>query len=430
MENRYRYVKKYEIKLKIQFLILFFLYVFSIIAKADTYNIWPTTGNVNDTLFHFEVSTTTAVPDTHYVGMSWNGGSSVKLSGTGKDWFLSTKVPIAGTYEVKFHLHKNDGTKVGDLSWIGSFSVAPQITQQAPTVSIENASASVEQGSTFTVRVRADDQDSNLRDIRIIWGDNDSESFANISGGSATLNGSHIYSFPGTYYWHVVVYDDTAKSTTTSAQTVIVTAPESKHNIVVSSITPTTASIDKPTIFTVAGSGLVDGMEFILPGCEGVNIEYGDQGDSTVRYFLCTYRGGPGSSEVKIRDGESGEQIARGFFVEFRDDLNRDCAATISSDLSVLHIPFIQFRSDNLNLSFSADLHLSHDLQFELDRHSSASVDPFDFIGCEPAILGDTFNVYIPDLRYNGLKLTGFLKYIGNNNNKAIFEAKGAFKGE
>jgi hypothetical protein len=55
---------------------------------------------------------------------------------------------------------------------------------------------------------------------------------------------------------------------------------------VVSSISPITATLNEPTIFTVTGSNLVDGMRFTLDGCSGDEVI--GSGTSSMRKFTCT----------------------------------------------------------------------------------------------------------------------------------------------
>ncbi|MEQ1638173.1 MAG: IPT/TIG domain-containing protein [Methylococcales bacterium] len=140
--------KHHQLFLKL--LLLFCISAFSTLARADTFSVSPTTGYINDTVFNFNVSITNGVPAGYYIGMSLNGSGSARLPGSGKNWSYSTKSSNTGTFNVKYHLHKDDGTKVGDLSWSGSFSVsAPPPAPTVSSVSPTSATAGIK--TTFTV---------------------------------------------------------------------------------------------------------------------------------------------------------------------------------------------------------------------------------------------------------------------------------------
>ncbi len=133
--------KDFQIKL-VKYLVLLFLFSLSNLASADSFKVWPSTGYINETRYHFEVTTTNPVPSGYYIKVSLNAGSTVRLSGSLKDWFLSTKSSKTGVFNVKYHLYQEDGTKdgkwIGDLSWSGSFSVTNRLPGFSSGVAISD----------------------------------------------------------------------------------------------------------------------------------------------------------------------------------------------------------------------------------------------------------------------------------------------------
>lgn len=72
---------------------------------------------------------------------------------------------------------------------------------------------------------------------------------------------------------------------------------------VVTSITPATAVLDRPTDFEVLGTDLNDGMNFKLEGCAGVAEAGG--GTKTRRIFSCTPSGTAGSRTLQLYSSAS-----------------------------------------------------------------------------------------------------------------------------
>lgn len=201
------------------------------------------------------------------------------------------------------------------------------------------------------------------------------------------------------------------------------------------SIIPKIAIIGKPTIFTIQGENLVDGMDFSITNCNGSSIEIGS-GTSTERHFLCTPlkrgEGSPNQVEIEAKkEGTDVTQISNNFTIEYRDTLLRSCEATLSVDTFVLNIPYILFDSGQDRLSFSARFSHIGNENFELETYASEVVDPLDFIGCEPAIMNKSYHISIPKMKFGENSLFGRLKFIGKSNDgKLIFNGSGEFSYE
>jgi len=129
----------------------------------------------------------TGVPELHEVG--WRARQM--SNSNSNDWSLELQVPVTGVFNVKYHLHQDDGTKVADFSWNGSFSVIEPIpsTPSPPSAS----------DGTYTDKVR------------VSWSAvSGATSYQVYRSTSSSTNGSLINSLASTSY------DDTGASAGTS----------------------------------------------------------------------------------------------------------------------------------------------------------------------------------------------------------------------
>jgi len=86
--------------------------------------------------------------------------------------------------------------------------------------------------------------------------------------------------------------------------------------IVIRDISPLVTTIGSPTIFTITGEDLPDGLGFTVGDCEHSNTELED-GTSTQRQFICTQYGEPGIKRGLVKD-EPGGIVLHEFEVEAR----------------------------------------------------------------------------------------------------------------
>lgn len=81
--------------------------------------------------------------------------------------------------------------------------------------------------------------------------------------------------------------------------------------LTVSSVTPSTAVLDTPTIFQVSGYQLPSGLGFTLGDCTPADSEVFDATTSdTLRKFRCTPRGSPGLKYGRVKSSPTGATLA------------------------------------------------------------------------------------------------------------------------
>lgn len=79
---------------------------------------------------------------------------------------------------------------------------------------------------------------------------------------------------------------------------------------VIKSVTPETVKLGEPTLFTVRGEGLVNGMGFALEDCDPSSSEQSGAGDPTqVRYFECTPQGKDGNKHGVVKTAAGGTSL-------------------------------------------------------------------------------------------------------------------------
>jgi len=76
----------------------------------------------------------------------------------------------------------------------------------------------------------------------------------------------------------------------------------------IESISPLVTTIGSPTVFTVKGQNLPDGLGFTVGDCEHSNYETGE-GSSTQRQFLCTQFGDSGKKRGLVKTAPGGEVL-------------------------------------------------------------------------------------------------------------------------
>ncbi|MCU7880013.1 MAG: hypothetical protein KZQ66_03605 [Candidatus Thiodiazotropha sp. (ex Lucinoma aequizonata)] len=122
---------------------------------------------------------------------------------------------------------------VGSYSSSKGFTVTEPASQSAPTLSLVSTPASqITLGTSYSIQLSANDNDANLKNLEINWGDSPTEtpdSF-NLSGSSSSQNYSHTYSSTGTYTWTAVAKDHTGRVSSTVSRAVTVNAEEVTTN--------------------------------------------------------------------------------------------------------------------------------------------------------------------------------------------------------
>lgn len=115
-------------------------------------------------------------------------------------------------------------------------------TPYAPTLTISNAQSTAEVGTEYCVTLRAEDQNDNLRNLFINWGDDPNEvpdSFTYPSNsGNYQKEMCHTYAQKGNFTWRAEVHDHTNRS---DAKSFSVVVDVNHPDIVATNVTPTSA---------------------------------------------------------------------------------------------------------------------------------------------------------------------------------------------
>ena len=101
----------------------------------------------------------------------------------------------------------------------------------------------------------------------------------------------------------------------------------------VSNITPTTATLNQLTQFTVTGANLTSGMGFTIENCEYPNIEVGT-GSTTARTFECTPQGTTGVKKATVKTAPGGTTL-----YSFSVNVADLAIAQASNDANKLRVP-------------------------------------------------------------------------------------------
>ncbi len=183
----------------------------------------------------------------------------------------------------------------GGYAWVGPIKVS-QITQTPPHVtSVRPSTATLNQQTTFTIR------GSNLTSGMGFWIDQ-CEDVREIAGGSSSQRRfscmpSHS---AGRKSGEV---KDRPNGRRLLSFSVNVEAPAPS----VTSVRPSTATLNQQTTFTIRGSNLTSGMGFWIDQCEGVREISG--GSSSRRQFSCTPSHSTGRKSGKIKDRPEGTKL-------------------------------------------------------------------------------------------------------------------------
>jgi len=176
-------------------------------------------------------------------------------------------------------------------------SFAVDVVTEPRVIDLQPLAATLDQATTFTVT------GSGLLEDMAFWIAN-CENVEAVAGGTATQR-----QFRCTPRWQTGIQDGSLKLTEKgselwSFQVEVMGEPD------ITGVSPTTATIDEPTTFMVAGSDLPEGLDFELSYCEEP-VEL--PGSNTERFFRCTPRE-VGSLDGTIRT--AGGELLDTFTVE------------------------------------------------------------------------------------------------------------------
>jgi hypothetical protein len=217
----------------------------------------------------FKANLSKSVPNGYSIKLLIDGASEKTMNCSGSTCTYSNTINTVGTNrKYTVYVKYNGSTK---KTKYGYYDVKQkQETQYKPTISISSASSSVTQGSNYQIKLSLKDQNSDLKNVQVNWGDGSSNSVVELSGGSSTEYISHIYNKTGSFTWNATVYDHTSRSNSKSKSVSVSEKPDEPTSDVVN-VTPKYGySGDTFKFYTNLKGNLPSGYE--------VKIEIGDGG--------------------------------------------------------------------------------------------------------------------------------------------------------
>ena len=149
----------------------------------------------------FSASLSATLPTGYSVKINYGNGL-VKMNGSGTSFNLTATPPSSAAY--KIGIYDSNNALKGALS-TGNFSVTQPIISHSPTLKLISNDATITVGATYTVKLAAHDEDGNLTQIAINWGDG-ADDFQTASN-DVTLTFSHSYTAAGSFGWSATAYD-------------------------------------------------------------------------------------------------------------------------------------------------------------------------------------------------------------------------------
>ncbi|MDD5755609.1 MAG: DUF1566 domain-containing protein, partial [Methylococcales bacterium] len=214
-----------------------------------------------------------AVPTGYAVKVDYGNGL-VAMAGSSPDYSVTITPVKSSNYTVGIYDSKNvlKSNKV-----TGNFEVtAPIPTNVAPVLSLNSNVDKISKvgvNNTYTIELSATDDNGDLRQITVDWGDNSSDS-ANVNDGEK-LSLAHIYVTAGISTWTATAYDygDLSSNIITQAVTVeapVITPPTSTTPTTTPTTVPTTPVVatppEPPRYFEIAEDGTELPDQAILMG--------------------------------------------------------------------------------------------------------------------------------------------------------------------
>jgi hypothetical protein len=185
----------------------------------------------------FKAYLSKSLPSGYSATLLIDGASETSMSCSSTTCQFSRKVDTVDTNrKYTVYIKQNNVTK---SSKVGSYDVkAPAETQYAPSVTIISAGSSVVESQNYQIQLSLRDQNSNLKNVQVNWGDGTSNTVVELSGGNSSKSINHTYSNAGSYTWGATVHDHTGKKSS-AQKTVSVTSNAPTINSVTTSPSPT-----------------------------------------------------------------------------------------------------------------------------------------------------------------------------------------------
>ena len=235
------------------------------LPSISTVSVNPTSAVAGST-FTFSASLSDSLPSEYGVTVDFGAGYQT-MSGSGTHYSKSDVANTTGSRSYTVKVVDNNGAAVSSKS--GSYYVENLPDPHPPTLSLNGSpDAIISEGVSYTISLIARDQDSNLKNIEINWGDSGSvpDSFS-VAGGSESVVRSHSYTVPGTYRWSAVVRDHTSLASNSVSKSVTVNS--TIPTVDIPSVSPTSAV--SGSLFTISAT-----LSNNLPSGYKVYANFGD----------------------------------------------------------------------------------------------------------------------------------------------------------
>jgi hypothetical protein len=186
------------------------------VPSVSTLNASPASVTQGETVT-FSTTLSADLPTGYTVKINYGNGL-VKMNGSGKSFTLvatpsnSASYSI-GVYDSKGVLKSNQLTSNFEIT-------APKPVNVAPTLSFVSGDTKATTGISYTVKLKASDNDGNLSQTVIDWGDGYSDSQT-----GATPTFSHTFTTAGSFAWNAIAYDTNDTASSTIFKTVAVSKP-------------------------------------------------------------------------------------------------------------------------------------------------------------------------------------------------------------
>ena len=196
------------------------------------------------------------------------GAGYKNMSGSGALYseYASAVNSVGQNRTIRARLRDDTGSIRDEAS--GTYDVTePVATQYAPNLSLTSSTgAQIEVGTTYCVTLRATDQNDNLRNIQVNWGDGVLSDPYSYSAGSGDVTREFCHEYAaGTKNWSATVHDHSNKTDTVAGSVVVV------------EVSPTITSVYSSPGSAVAGSAFTfyARLDRALPGGWNLSVDFG-----------------------------------------------------------------------------------------------------------------------------------------------------------
>lgn len=228
----------------------------------------PTSAESGST-FTFYANLSGSLPSSYSMQVDFGAGYKTMSNSSGNTYSYSDLANSVGSNRT-FTVRMRDASNSIVESRSGTYTVteSPE-TQYSPNLTISSASSSATQGSQYCISLNATDQNNNLKNLFVNWGDDpnnvpDAYSYNSYTG-SYTKQMCHTFSQSGQFTWSAEVFDHTGRTDSVSRSVSVVSNVPSLNSI---SVNPASAVSGSTFTFFANLSGS-------LPSGYSMQVDFG-----------------------------------------------------------------------------------------------------------------------------------------------------------